>query len=141
LSHSKPAKQPYSGPRGGPRSNPVLFDSSFLMAVSKNPTTWFEDITDAIGMFEPVLLDCVSRELERLASSQGSRSKLAKVALELGLTFDRAPCGQASVDDEIASAARSLGARVATTDSELAKSLRASHLGVVTLKSGRAVLG
>ncbi|MDG6962113.1 MAG: hypothetical protein JRN71_06690 [Nitrososphaerota archaeon] len=40
----------------------VIFDSSFLMAVVERPTTWFEDIVDNIGKFQPVLLDCVRDE-------------------------------------------------------------------------------
>src|SRR5271157_3024932 len=110
------------------------------MAVSERPTAWFDDITEAIGKFDPVLLDCVRKELEKLAASPSSRSRLARVALELGIAFDRAPCGAASVDDEIASAALNLGAKVATADAELAKSLMALHLGVITLRSGRVML-
>lgn len=140
MSQVKHPKRPQSGARRGQRSNPVIFDSSFLMAVSERPTTWFEDITEAIGKFDPVLLDCVRKELESLASSHGSKSRLATVALEVGHAFHGAPCGGASVDDEIASAALGLGARVATADAELARSLRASHLGVITLRSGRVML-
>jgi len=117
--------------------NPVIFDSSFLMAISERPTTWFEDITDAIGKFNPVLPDCVSKELQKLASRQSGRSRIARVALELGKMFDGIPCGGASVDDEIASAALGMGAKVATADVRLAKSLRSLHVGVITLRSGR----
>jgi rRNA-processing protein FCF1 len=41
------------------------------------------------------------------------------------------------VDDEIASAALGMGAKVATTDVRLARSLRSLHVGVITLRSGR----
>ena len=115
----------------------VIFDSSFLMAVSEKPTTWFEDITEKVGKFDPVMMECVLRELKALASSQGAKSRLARVAIELGKSFNTAPCGEARVDDEIASAALGMEALVATADSGLAKSLRSLHVGVIALRSGR----
>jgi len=41
----------------------VVFDSSFLMAVVETPTTWYEDIVEKVGKFEPVILDCAKAEL------------------------------------------------------------------------------
>lgn len=107
------------------------------MAVSENPTTWFEDITEAIGKFEPVLLECVRRELEGMASRQNRRARLARVALELGKTFQTSPCGAARVDDEISSAALRTGAWVATTDSDLSRTLGPLRVEVIGLRSGR----
>ena len=118
----------------------VIFDSSFLMAVAETPTTWFEDITDRVGRFEPVLLECVGMELQRLASGKGGKSKTARVALDLSTQFDRLACGGARVDDEIISAASAEGALVATTDTELARTAKALRLGVISLKKGRAAL-
>ena len=119
----------------------VIFDSSFLMAVVETPTTWFEDMTEGIGRFQPVLLGCVRAELEKLASGQGKKSKSARVALELASNFSAAPCGGGPVDSEIQSAALTSGASVATTDSELMATLRAAHGKVVTLRRGRVSLG
>ena len=115
----------------------VIFDSSFLMAVVARPTTWFEDIVDSVGKFEPVILDCVRSELERLASREGRRSRDARASLEMASRFKAERSGTGRVDDEIASAARSTGAMVATADSELANTLRASHLKVISLRKGR----
>ena len=61
----------------------VIFDSSFLMAVVERPTTWFEDMVDGIGKFEPVLLDCVRQELDKLAAGQGRRARTARASLDL----------------------------------------------------------
>jgi len=110
------------------------------MAVVETPTTWLEDIANRVGKFEPVLLECVSRELQRLASGKGGKSRTARVALDLSMQFDRLACGGARVDDEIISAASSEGALVATTDAELARAARAAHLGVITLRKGRVAL-
>jgi rRNA-processing protein FCF1 len=118
----------------------VIFDSSFLMAVVERPTTWFEDITDGIGGFEPVALECVLAELGRLASGQGRKSRAARVALELAEEFSRAPCGGARTDDEILSAALTMNATVATADRDLARSLGARKVRVVGLRSGRVTL-
>jgi rRNA-processing protein FCF1 len=118
----------------------VIFDSSFLMAVVERPTTWFEDIVDGVGKFQPVLLDCVRTELEGIASGEGKRSRNARVCLELASKFDAAACGGASVDDEIVSAARSTGALVASVDAELLAALKAAHLQAITLRSGRVSL-
>ena len=110
------------------------------MAVAENPTTWFEDIVAHIGKFEPLLLDCVRGELEQLALDEGRRGRLARVSLEMTTKFVSSPCGEASVDDEIASAAASQSAIVAATDSDLLESLRASHVTVISLKKGRVSL-
>ena len=118
----------------------VIFDSSFLMAVVETPTTWFEDMIGAIGRFQPVLLGCVREELEGLASGQGKKSRLARVALDLASNFSGAPCGKAPVDSELQSSALASGAYVATTDSELMSSLKASHVKLVTLRRGRVAL-
>ncbi len=115
----------------------VIFDSSFLMAVVESPTTWFEDIVDAIGRFQPVLLGCVRAELDKLASGQGRKARAARVSLDLASKFSSLPCGGSKVDDEIMSAALSSKALVATADGGLARSLRAAHVRVISLRGGR----
>ncbi|MGP8056967.1 MAG: PIN domain-containing protein [Nitrososphaerales archaeon] len=118
----------------------VIFDSSFLMAVVEHPTTWFEDITEKIGRFEPVALECVLAELGRLASGDGRKGRAARVALELAEKFSRVSCGGARTDEEIVSAAITMDAMVATADRELARSLGARKVRVVGLRSGRVAL-
>lgn len=127
-------------PRAGPAR--VIFDSSFLMAVSETPTTWREDIAINLGAFEPILLDCVRKELESM-SSEGKATKKARLAalsLELATGFKGGPCGGSKVDDEIASAAQGTGAAVATTDGSLAELLRLVHVTVITLRGGRVAV-
>ncbi len=118
----------------------VVFDSSFLMAVVENPTTWFEDIVDITGKFQPILPECVKSELVKLAASHGKRSRSARVCLELASRFRQVPCGGATVDDEIVSTALSRRASVATTDATLIKTLKGAHVRVVTLHSGRVAI-
>ena len=111
------------------------------MAVAENPTTWFQDIVEGLGSFEPILPACVRAELSRLASGRGTQARKARVALELAANFATILCGKAAVDDEIVSAALTKGAAVATTDSDLALSAKAAHLRVVSLRSGRVGFG
>ena len=118
----------------------IIFDSSFLMAVVERPTTWYQDMVEGVGGFEPVLLDCVRGELEKMVAAQDKRARVARVSLDLASKFSRVPCGKASVDDEIVSAALSMKALVATIDAELARSLEAAHIRVVSLRSGRIAL-
>jgi rRNA-processing protein FCF1 len=62
------------------------------------------------------------------------------VSLELASKFSRVPCGDARVDDEIVSAALNNQAIVATIDADLALSLRAAHVGIISLRGGRIAL-
>ncbi len=118
----------------------IIFDSSFLMAVAERPTSWRDDITDAVGGFEPIILDCAREELVQLKTSRGRKSKLAGLALELASGFSSMPCGGSGVDEETMSAALGTGAIVATMDRKLAESLRAAGTGVVTLRAGRVAV-
>lgn len=119
----------------------VLFDSSFLMAVVEHPTTWYEDIVDGVGKFQPVMLECVKEELEKIALGQGKKSRVARLSLEMASEFEVDPCGSARVDDEIVSAAVTCGAMVATVDSELTRAAKRAHQRVITLRKGRVALG
>jgi rRNA-processing protein FCF1 len=118
----------------------VIFDSSFLMSVSENPTKWRDGMVEILGSFEPVLLDCVREELVTLSKGRGKKARLAGLALQLAAGFSPGPCGRADVDDEVASAAIGGGAAVATVDRVLTATLRAMHVDVVGLRSGRVML-
>jgi rRNA-processing protein FCF1 len=118
----------------------VIFDSSFLMAVVERPTTWFEDAVDGIGKFQPVLPNCVKRELEKLASGSTKKARTARVALELAEEFVTMKCGTVAVDDEIVSMALTAKALVATADSGLALAARSAHVRTITLRSGRVAV-
>ena len=118
----------------------VIFDSSFLMAIVDRPTPWFEDMVEKVGRFQPVIPDCVGEELSKIAGGRGKRSRTARLAISISSGFQPIRCGSASVDDEIASAALSSGAFVATTDKALLLSLKAMKVGVVSLSRGRVAL-
>jgi len=118
----------------------VVFDSSFLIAVIERPTTWYEDIIEKVGKFEPVILDCVLKELTRLAQGETKRGRFARLAGELVGEFRVEKCGGLSVDDEIASFSRGAGALVAAVDGRLLARLRRLHVRTITLRSGRVAL-
>ena len=115
----------------------VLFDSSFLMAVVEHPTTWFEDITDAVGKVRPAVLQCTLDELKRIAQKQLKRSRTAALALELAKDFTTEKSGSGRVDDEIVSHALATHCAVATIDRELIRTLRARRVRVMGLRGGR----
>jgi rRNA-processing protein FCF1 len=115
----------------------VVFDSSFLIAVVESPTTWYEDMLESLGKFRPVVLDCVLRELERIAAGGGRRARFASLARELASGFEVKRCGGLSADDELVSYARRMGACIATVDSELLLTAKRAGVGVVTLRRRR----
>ena len=122
------------------RKKPVVFDSSFLMAVVERPTPWREDISEVVGSYTPVLLASVKGELSRLAGERDKRGRFAALALALveQTGFSLEEDGGGKPDDEIFSFALREGAAVATIDSELAKALRAARVSpVLTLGGGR----
>lgn len=118
----------------------MAFDTSFLIAVMERPVAWSDAILDRVGGFTPVVLSSVRDELSTLAARGDKRGKFAALALSLvdEGTFVLEPDGGGKPDDEIVSFALRDGAAVATTDSELAKRLRASRVSpVFTLSGGR----
>jgi len=115
----------------------VLFDSSFLMDVVEHPTTWFEDITDAVGKVRPTVLDCTVDELRRIVKKQLRKSRTAALALELAKEFAVEKSGGGRVDDEIVSYSLARHCVVATVDRELVRTLRARRVKVLGLKTGR----
>jgi rRNA-processing protein FCF1 len=115
----------------------VVFDSSFLIAVVERPTTWYDDITDALGRLEPATLDCVLSELDALSKKGGKRAKYASLAKSLTQGFEVGKCGQSKVDDEILSYARTNSAVVATVDQDLIRTLKKLGIGGVTLRRHR----
>ncbi len=140
ASSARPGRQPTATSGKARERRAVVFDTSFLMAVMERPTSWSQDISESIGAFTPVILMSVRDELARLAAKGDKRGKLASLALELlhSGAFTLKPDGKGKPDDEIISFALREGAAVATIDSELAKSLRASHVQtVITLRGGR----
>src|SRR5437870_9006573 len=110
------------------------------MAIVENPTTWYEDIVERVGKFEPVILDCAKSELDRLARGESKKARYAKLALELTKEFEVERCGGLTVDDEIASYGKGARAIVATLDAALLTRLRKMRVDAITLRSGRVAV-
>lgn len=117
----------------------VLFDSSFLIAVMEHPTPWQRDMLEKLGGFEAVVIEPVYAELGRLAAAGGRPSRYASLAKELvdSGVLKREMAGGRRADEELVSRALDERAMVATVDSALMEQLRASRVGVVTLRNGR----
>ncbi len=127
------------GPGKVRRPRRVLFDSSFLIAVMEHPTPWQGDILEDMGRFEGVVLQPVLAELRRLADRKGRQSRFAELAIGLVEegTLRLEPSEGRRADEELVSYALREGAVVATIDGELIRQLRASHVEVLSLRSGR----
>ncbi|HXW37856.1 MAG TPA: hypothetical protein VEJ36_08160 [Nitrososphaerales archaeon] len=119
---------------------PVVFDSSFLISVAEHPTGWHESITELVGGFEPVALDCVLEELNSISEEAGKRGRFARLAITMAEKFRRVGCGGADVDSEILSYAVANSAMVATIDGEMLRALNRQGVGCVTLHGGRVAL-
>jgi rRNA-processing protein FCF1 len=117
----------------------VLFDSSFLIAVMQNPTTWYEDMLEKIGSFKPAILNMVQMELESIKERGGAKAKYASLAKELSSTFTiiRTRSKVDHTDDAIISYAKENRVSVATIDSELIERLKALKIATITLRKGR----
>lgn len=118
----------------------VIFDSSFLIAIVKRPTTWYEDIVERIGRFEPVALECVIDELRSIAKRGGKRGRYASLALEFARSFKIKRYNDGDVDEQIINYAIKRDAIAATIDRDLIKELKGHRLTVITLRSGRVEL-
>jgi rRNA-processing protein FCF1 len=105
----------------------------------EHPTPWQGDILESVGGFEGLVLQPVFAELKRLAARKGRQSRFAELAIgmvergELRLE----PSDGSRADEELVSYALREGASVATIDGELIRQLRASHVEVLSLRSGR----
>ena len=111
-----------------------------MIAVTEEPTSWYEDMSELVGKFEPMILECVQTELEALSRGRGRRARRASLAISLSNGFRTEKSGKASVDDEIISFAQSNKAVVATLDGELIRTLRSLGIVGVTLRRGRVSL-
>jgi rRNA-processing protein FCF1 len=115
----------------------VVFDSSFLLAIVQHPTTWYEDLVERIGAFQPIILGCVYDELERIANSNTRRGRFAGLAKDIAGDFKKVNCKRDSPDDEIISYSSANRARIATIDGDLISRVKALRMQLVTLRHGR----
>jgi rRNA-processing protein FCF1 len=120
----------------------VLFDSSFLISVMEHPTSWREDIREKVGGFQPVVIQPVLSELERLSNGKSRASPYASLARTLVDRGELIVLGSPGLkaDDELISMALEGNTMVATIDADLSRQLKALHIRVIGLRGHRVAI-
>jgi rRNA-processing protein FCF1 len=113
----------------------VLIDANALMAQLQFRLDIFEELTQCIGAYEPVLLDCVRDELRGLAAGRGKDGSSARSALILAEKCTVVETGslEGSVDEKILYFASTHGCMVFTNDRDLRLALLSHGIPVISL--------
>src|SRR5512137_2481783 len=113
----------------------VLIDANALMAQLQFKLDIFAELTQCIGAYEPVLLDCVRDELRGLAAGHGKDGSSARSALVLAEKCTVVETGslKGSVDEKILYFASTHGCMVFTNDRDLRLALLSHGIPVISL--------
>jgi rRNA-processing protein FCF1 len=113
----------------------VLIDANALMAQLQFRLDIFAELTQCIGAYEPVLLDCVRDELRGLAAGRGKDGSSARSALILAekCTVIETGSFEGSVDEKILYFASTHGCMVFTNDRDLRLALLSHGIPVISL--------
>lgn len=124
---------------GSSRSRIVILDTSVLMSIFEKRFDLIEDIELEVGRAKIVVPESVLKELEKLASSRGSRSRKAKAVLDLieSKGFETVRSMDWDVDNDVILLAKNLKRIVATLDKDLIKRLKEESVEVMTWKNKR----
>ncbi|MCE5298172.1 MAG: nucleotide-binding protein [Methanoregulaceae archaeon] len=120
---------------GRPDRVRVLLDANALMAQLQFRLDIFTELTQCIGGYEPVLLDCVRDELRGLAAGHGKDGSSARSALILAERCSVVETGslEGSVDEKILYYASTHGCMVFTNDRDLRTALLSHGVPVISL--------
>lgn len=120
---------------GRPDRVRVLLDANALMAQLQFRLDIFAELTQCIGAYEPVLLDCVRDELRGLAAGHGKDGSSARSALILAERCTVVETGSlgGSVDEKILYYASTHGCMVFTNDRDLRTALLSHGVPVISL--------
>ncbi|HEX17428.1 MAG TPA: hypothetical protein ENG60_03355 [Thermoplasmatales archaeon] len=124
---------------GSSRSRIVILDTSVLMSIFEKRFDLIEDIELEVGRAKVVVPESVLKELEKLASSRGSRSRKAKAVLDLieSKGFETVRSIDWDVDNDVILLAKNLKGIVVTLDKDLIKRLKEESVEVMTWKNKR----
>jgi rRNA-processing protein FCF1 len=114
----------------------VLIDANALMAQLQFRLDIFAELTQCIGAYEPILLDCVRDELRGLAAGRGKDGSSARSALILAEKCTVVETGslEGSVDEKILYFASTHGCMVFTNDRDLRVALLSHGISVISLE-------
>jgi rRNA-processing protein FCF1 len=113
----------------------VLFDTNALMAPVQFRLDIFEELTNLIGAYEPLVLSDVLDELRGLSASRGKEGSAARSALVLAekCAVVKSEKKEGSVDEKILYYASTHGCMVVTNDRGLRKALLGEGVPVISL--------
>jgi hypothetical protein len=114
----------------------VLFDANALMVQFQFRIDIFGELRNLIGVYEPLVLADVIRELQGLAKGKGRVGSAARSALVLAeqCTCVESEIKEGTVDEKIMEYARRNECMVMTNDRALKNTLLSYSIPVITLK-------
>lgn len=115
----------------------VILDSSFLLELVSRPLKRIEELDIVLGGVEFIVLEPTIKELAKLASETGIKSKKASAALEYVKDLKKIEVADTrlDVDSTILNYAVKHGYAVATLDQNLRRRLKEAGVPVITLRN------
>jgi rRNA-processing protein FCF1 len=114
----------------------ILIDTSFLLACIQKGENLFYKLEEILKIpIEPIILENVLKELEKISMKKGKKSKEAKLALEIANKYKKISYNEnISTDEALLEIAFKNKYPVLTCDMKLKKKLRERKLPVIFLK-------
>lgn len=114
----------------------VLLDANALLVPVQFGIDIFEEIGRIVGAYEPLTLDSVLEELERLSRGKGRDAIAARVGRSLceRCRVVHASTSGITVDEQLALYAREHGCIVVTNDRQLRTTLLEQGIDVISLR-------
>ncbi len=114
----------------------ILIDTSFLLACIQKGENLFYKLEEILKIpIEPIILENVLKELEKISMKRGKKSKEAKLALEIANKYKKISYNEnISTDEALLEIAFKNKYPVLTCDMKLKKKLRERKLPVIFLK-------
>lgn len=114
----------------------ILIDTSFLLACVQKGEDLFYKVEEALKIpIEPIILENILKELERILMKKGKKSKEAKLALEIANKYNKIAYNEnVPTDEALLEIAFKNKYSVLTCDIKLKKKLREKKIPVIFLK-------
>jgi rRNA-processing protein FCF1 len=115
----------------------VLLDANALMMPAQFSIDLFDELRQLVGAFEPLVLECVVRELAGISSGQGrdaAAARYALVAAQQCTTVHLKVVSFDSVDEQVVDYAQKNGCLVVTNDRRLREMLLSRSIGVISMR-------
>ena len=114
----------------------ILIDTSFLLSCIQKGENLFYKVEETFKIhIEPIILENVLKELEKISMKKGKKSKEAKLALEIANKYNKIAYNEnIPTDEALIEIASKNKYPVLTCDIKLKKKLRERKVPVIFLK-------